>query len=513
MNDILNRGYVSPHIQFVFGDGRFTLDTLPPRYFSSFSQDRTAETACSFTLTLVYAPGTANEKTATIINKVLLSSVNLPVTYRYGYKTPYGGLQLQDVAYTGQFIEYDENLESDGTLTYTIKGVAREIDESGKIYNIQNFLNQFAWNYRTSPSNIVRLLVDSDYVQSIGFRYGVPEILDFFRNYTINIHNTDEEVEVSSLKIPNGTIHDIFCGKANKDRTYNPDGFVSHSYKLLSDDQMQLLGFDVDTLLHQIQAYKNDYNIANRYNSSGAAEALERNNADLLNVWNEYSKIRKMPFVCFFDNVIDSIGSTGKGRFNYIEKSNRQPTNVFIYNYGNKFLDSDVLSFNAEFSGAVAMASVGSLQNVSSNIDANGQQITSNHNIIQADGFTKNTFSSLSGFNESAFISESVVADALNYPFTAKMTVIGQTEVKCLQLLDTIRVNIFVNGVEHPALSGDYSITGISDSISSNGFTTDFTLLKLVEQASQKEVPVYITNDAVGSIARRNQDMIDGKTN
>lgn len=504
MNDILNRGFVSPYIQFIFGNGLFSLDTLPPRYFSSFEQTRTVKEACSFTLNLTYAPGLANEKTADIIHRVLLSSVNLPVTYQYGYKTPGGGLQLQNVAYAGKFLEYTESLESDGTLSYIIKGTAHEVDKTGQIYNIQDFLNNFAYNFRTQPSRLVSLLVDENY--DIGYRYFIPEIREFFKDYTFNIEHTDDSVVMDTIQIPNGTIRDIFCGKTNKDNTYNPSGFVSYSNRYIDNYQQALSEHLISNDLYQaLLRSDNEYSILNRYASS----SLKNWEAGAQIIYNSYEKIRKIPFVCFFDNVIDSIGSTGKGKFNYVEKSHRQVTNVFFYNYGNNFLDSDVISFQADYSGAIAMSSVGALQNMSSNIDANGQQISSNYNIVQNDAFTRNSYSTLSGFNEDALVSNTVVSDALTYPYTAKMTVVGQTEVLDLNLMDTIRVNIFVNGVEHPTLSGEYQIQGISDSLSASGFTTDFDLVRLHEQNIDNDIPEYVSNNTPESNAYENQEALN----
>lgn len=506
MNDILNRGYVSPYIQFIFGNGLFSLDTIPPRYFASFEQVRTVKEACSFTLNLTYAPGMANEKTADIIHKVLLSSVNLPVTYRYGYKTPGGGLQLQNVAYAGQFLEYTESLDNDGTLSYSIKGTAREVDRTGQIYNIQDFLGIFTWNFMQKPSNLVSLLVDENY--NIGFRNYVPEIREFFKDYTFNIQHTDEELRMDSIIVPNGTIRDIFCGKTNKDGTYNPSGFVSYSHRILDGGYQEALSQQLisNNLYEALLAADIGYDILNRYASSSANSLLQTWD----NARNSYSKVKKMPYVCFFDNVIDDIGSTGKGRFNYVEKCNRQATNVFYYNYGNNFLDSDVLSFSADYSGAIAMASVGALQNMSSNIDANGQQISSNYTIVEPEAFRRTSYSTLSGFKEDAFVSDTVIADALTYPYTAKMSVVGQTDVLDLNLMDTIRVNIFVNGVEHPTLSGEYQITGISDSLSSSGFTTDFDLVRLAPQEIDDTLPDYISNNTPNSQAQANQDAING---
>lgn len=520
MNDILNRGFVSPYIDFVFGTGN-RIDTFPPRYFVSFKQTRTTSKACSFTLTLSYAPGNFNETTANIIHNVLLTAVQLPVIYRYGYRTPGGGLQLQNKGaryYTGIFVQYNESLQSDGTLVYTITGVARAVENTGTIYNVVRFLSMFSAPMM-QPSKIVDLLTDPDY------RFNDTGIGEVFENYKRNIDMSDEEVPFSDIrkKISSGTIHDLFIGKTNITDTTYPNGIVSLSYKILGDQDILSSGLlSEDTLTSAIEYTPEyisrrgveDYLIRN-YASSSAGSDYEK--AVLASIkrkraYNEYARVKKMPYVCFFDNVVDDITSTGNGTFNYLPKMGRQITNIFNYNYGNCFLDSDVISFDATYDGAKAIASVSSLSNVASNIDPNGQQLSSSHIVGQPDGFQRNTFSTLSGFDESAFLTDTTLADALNYAFNATMTVVGQTE--CNDLMDTIRVNVFVNGVEHPGMSGDYSIIGIEDSLSDSGFTTTFELVKTMTLlVSDSEMPPYLSNKTTESgelsAAGENQRILD----
>lgn len=510
MNDILNRGFVSPFIDFHFANGS-VLDTQPPRYFVSFKQTRTAKEACSFTLTLSYAPGYAQEEKATTIHKLLLSSVQEPVTYRYGYRTPGGGLQIQDRTYSGIFVEFQESLSSDGILTYTITGIAHAIEDTGAIFNIKSFFGMFNPYMLYQPSHFVDLLTDPT---NINNNTGLREV---FQNYRRYIDTTDESMPFDKiLKIENGTIRDIFCGKANIDNTINPDGFASLSYRLLDDQDILssgLLSSDDLRLVGEYGRESSTYSIINRYASSSTLNTYLHNSDYYATreAMNAYQHVKKMPFVCFFDNVVDSVESTGKGTFNYLPKMGRQITNIYYYNYGNNFPDSDVISFDATYEGAKALASIGALSNVSSNIDANGQHISSSYIISQPNGFKKNTYSTLSGLMESSVLTDTMIADALDYAFKATMTVVGQTE--CNDLMDTIRVNVFVNGIEHPGMSGDYSIIGIEDNISDNGFTTTFELVKTMKLlVSDSELPASVSNevDADGnqSQAAQNQEKL-----
>lgn len=519
MNDILNRGFVSPYIDFRFGNGN-AVDTFPPRYFASFKQTRTTSKACSFTLTLSYAPGNFNETTASIIHNVLLSAVQLPVTYRYGYRTPGGGLQLQNKSYAGIFVQYNEAIQSDGTLVYTVTGVAHAVEDTGTIYNVTRFLEMFSAPMM-QPSKIVDLLTDPDY------RNNDTGINEVFKDYQRNIDSSDEEVPFSDIrkKISSGTIHDLFIGKTNITDTTYPNGIVSLSYKLLGDQDILASNLLSQDTLTSALAYTPQYiseraseeYVVRNYVSTSVGESTEYVNRRLENLrlkeaYNEYARVKKMPYVCFFDNVVDSVTSTGKGTFNYLPKMGRQITNIFNYNYGNCFLDSDVISFDATYDGAKAIASVSALRNVASNIDPNGQQISSSYIVGQPDGFQRNTFSTLSGFDESSFLTDTMLADALNYAFKANMTVVGQTD--CNDLMDTIRVNVFVNGVEHPGMSGDYSIIGIEDNLSESGFTTTFELVKTMTLlVSDSEMPAYVSNktteDGGLSEAAQNQKVLD----
>ena len=178
------------------------------------------------------------------------------------------------------------------------------------------------------------------------------------------------------------------------------------------------------------------------------------------------------PFICFWDN----IDNGKKGSFYYVPKFDKAVSNVFVYNYGNSYIDSDVLSFNVSVDCTVAMATVGGTNKVSTDIDGAGNTIGSTYNIMDMNGFIPDSYNTISGFTSSAFVSADTVADALCFPYEATMTVLGQTH--CNQLLDKIQVHIMFNGVPHPGLSGTYVILEINDELSESGFTTNFRLLR-----------------------------------
>ena len=74
------------------------------------------------------------------------------------------------------------------------------------------------------------------------------------------------------------------------------------------------------------------------------------------------------------------------------------------------------------------------------------------------------------------------------------MTVLGQIEPN--QLLDSITVNVMVNGVRHDVMSGKYTILGIEDDLSDSGFTTTFRLLKDTWAVSNSDISNVYTNES-----------------
>ena len=485
MNSIMNRGFVGPYIIFEFANG--TIDTIPPKYFARFHQNRSVSHACSFTLELSYAPGNFNEQTTTVIHNLLLSSVKQPVHYRYGYKTPGGGMTLQNQYYTGIFTEYEETL-GEGFLTYTISGIARQLDIANIPITMEGYMSYIHSIYGLEqPSNLVEDLLTTT---------TSTDINKMFQGYDIYIDHTDDAINRQDINIESGSLHDIFFGKSNQDGTILPNGFVHLSHRKYTPDFWLQQGL----LSESDVSFLRNYEWANRYASSTVSQEIHQK-------YNSFKNLLTMPFVCYFDNVVPSLGSPQKGSFFYKEKFNRQATDIFTYNFGNNILNSDVISFDANYNYVVAMGTVSALQGVSNNIDANGQNVGGTYVVSQTDGFKKNTFSTLSGFNESAFLSASTIAEHLTLPLEASMTVVGQ--IDCNQLMDCIKVNVFVNGVQHVPLTGTYAITEIEDDLSESGFTTTFKLLRAEWNSSDSmEAPNFISNSST-SRAWHNQDSIN----
>ena len=456
MNDILNRGFVRPYIEFNFANG--SIDTAPPKYFLSFHQDRSVDSAASFELTLTYVPGMDGENEATAIHQMLLASVNKPVTYTYGYVTPGSGIHLQEAYYKGIFTQYTEDL-NDGYMTYKIIGVGSSVENITPDCQVENYLaerKEIGGNVQ--PSELVKHLVDND-----------PIISEMLQGFYKVIDTDDEKVDVRTINVKNGTIREIFSGTYNADGTQSPTGFAYYSHKQLTPDQAISAGLLSPTA--SMESLASNYSIKASHGISSQITDAEQDAYDELNM------MRRIPFVCYFDNVVNSKGDPmDKGTFYYVAKFNRQVTNTYYYNFGNSFIDSDVLSFNVSNDCTVAMATAAGLTKASADIDYNGNAIGTTFNQVQTTGWHKNTYNTLSGFDESAWMTAAMIAQCLNFPFEASMTVVGQTKLN--KLLDKIHVVVMMNGAEHPGLTGDYVITGIEDDISDSGYTTTFKLLK-----------------------------------
>lgn len=494
MNDILNRGFVSPYIDFRFAAGDLgseqIIDTVPPKYFASFHQERTVSEACSFTLQLMYVPETFSESDALMMHKMLLGSVKKPVRYRYGYRTPYGGLQLQDQCYCGIFLQYKESLQG-GYMTYEITGISREVELLNEKYSIQDYLREYK-KYR-------QFIQPSELVYDLLFGVNQTGLPDFFNGFRCYIDHTDDVLEKNSIIVPDGTISEILIGTYNKDGAYTPGGFSRLSHRSYTPSELLSQGLISQGTYTNFIMYEG---ITNHGVSTPSIVGSMEYAAQ------EVARLTNMPFVCYFDNVINSIGDTSKGTFYYVEKQNRTAQNEFIYDFGNSYRNSDVISFTVNLDCTAAKATVPALKSIEGNIDTAGNYIASNNNVVQSAYFVKNTYNTLSGFNEALFLTKEIVSKAFNYPFDATLVVVGQT--KCNHLMDTIRVNVSINGVPHNVLTGDYIILGIEEDLSPDGFTTTFKLTKMLRDSEDDIPPVVINGDT--SNAADVQSILDNNT-
>ena len=457
MNAILGHGVVTPIMDFQFADGNH-IDTYPtPRYFLSFNQKRSVKKACSFSLTITYPPGNFGDSEAILMHQLLLTNSNKPVQYRYGYATPGGSVVWQNQSYVGIFTKYVENLSS-GYLQYTITGIAQAVECTSPETNITSYLTKLINDGGIKkPSDILKDLIN-------GVNLEDRTIPEFFRDYRTEIDGTDLSLEVRSYDtLPKGntTIHDVIFGKTNNDGSQFVGGVVNFGTRVSNRTAYQTL------ITHGL---------------SSQAGALP-----------------KEKFVAYFDNVMNGGGKNGT--FYYVPESGRQSGSIFNYDFGNDFLNSDVLNFNINADYTYAFANVGAVDNTRSSIDAGGQNVGGSLSVSKIQAFNTNVFNTPSGFDTSAFLTSSTLSKIFNFPHNASMEIIGQTS--CNQLMDKIHVNVHVNGIPHPALTGDYIITDIEDNLSESGFTTTFQMFK--DSDAVATTPFYaVSGDASKAKANEN---------
>ena len=488
---MLENGFISPYIQFIFDadNARITIDSEPPTFFMAMDQVRTVDKACTFKLTLMYPVGNFGESSATILHSILLGAKGKRVEYRYGYIKPGGIPVFQNATYTGIFTTYDETL-NDGYLTYVISGISKASETSSNIVKVSNLINGLkgatgnsnAW---FKPSMLIDYLTSATghYMFNVSIAELCSSTKRFFDDYSLQIDRYDTAVHIDSYNVPDGSLIDVLRGHAEPDGSLSSNGIASYGYV----DASSLAESNGELTHSQIQQYNNAYDTLVSHGDSM--------NPIIQNVGNVLSKYISK-YTCFFDSVVTD-GKKG-GTFYYAPVKGRETSSVFTYNYGNKFIDSDVLSINASYDCAPALALVGSTKEISSGIDLEGNNVGSNFNSSQIGGFSKSKYNSLSGFESEQTLTNDRISRVLNFPINISMTIMGQTE-NINRLLDRITLNVFVNGVQHPVLTGKYIITGIEDKINATeGFITSFELTKYTgnEEVAHDKFDNFVSNSS-----------------
>ena len=211
------------------------------------------------------------------------------------------------------------------------------------------------------------------------------------------------------------------------------------------------------------------------------------------------------PFRCYVDDIYSSGGKYGT--LYYVPGSKTESNNVFEFDFGNTYRDSDVLSFSVNYDGSVALAAASATDNVTTAVDAEGNPIGASNTILSVNNLSRNTFPTLSGFNEEMFFSHEELSRIMLYPFEANMTIMGQLVPN--QLLDIIYVVIKLNGAEVPHLTGKYQILEINDNVSDSGFTTTFKLIRYVQDSKAQGYMENSVSTSLNSPAKEVQDAID----
>ena len=451
MYDILSGGFCTPFFIMNFANG--SIDTIPPKYFSSFSQTRTCDDACEFQLTITYIPDTFDVGRPEIIHQLLLTSVNQDVMYKYGYYDSNGNIHEQDQWYKGMFTTYSESVE-DGVLQYTISGVSAATQLSTQEIHITE--TKSCW---LKPSSKFASLWDTH--------------SSIMKHWDRDVDYSDEYVK--SFDAFSGPLLDYVRGKVQSDGT-TIGGLVSLSHKNTSLDSLLSMGYITES---DVRTYENSKYSLSSYGATGDTRF------QIQSTVNNINNLMVRKFICYIDNCFTGgIGGTDKyGTIHYKCLDIANVTDTYVYEYGNNIKNSQVLNFSCTYDGSVAMANVPATSRTSSDIDVDGNNIGSSNTATCSTGFGRNSYPTKSGFNEEVWLSNTTLLNSMIYPFEAELQILGQ--LTCSHLLDVIRVVVIINGTEHPVLSGTYTIKSITDELSESGFTTTLGLLRQTDDLSQ----------------------------
>ena len=497
-NIILSKGVVTPFVQFNFETGSIE-STNKPKYFVSLSHNRTCKQACTFKLTIVYVPDTFSPGQPTSIDNMLITSKNKKVSYQYGYYDWMGIRTPQYCTYVGQLNKYTCDIDvASGTLTYTIEGnsVAVELLNQQTSVDAKHLSNVYKW----SPAKIIDICSQTDYTTREFYQLGLY--------YHKVIQRVDEVVSLQDYQ-QQGML-DIILGTAkaakdvnNNDKQTNIDrdgGLVQHSRTKAYDTVNELYQRHIieDDEYHQYQL--------DEYALNHAGWTVNQAINDITKRMSNTEVKMYIPFMAYFDDVqhMDSM----YGTFYYVPREGDRPSNTFVYEYGNNVKNSDVLSINFTYDGSVALANATASDSISASIDGTGQNIGQNHSTTNVLSLGRNSYATLSGFNEDKFLSERELTQYMLYPFKATMNIMGQIEPS--NLLNVVDIIVLINGTRHPTLSGEYTVLSVIDEVNNNGFTTQLELIRKTDTAEYLDkISAYVTNPIDGKASQTQQQITD----
>ena len=480
-------GVITPYIKIAFGDwGIISVDSSP-RYFVNISHNRTCDMACSARITLKYVPETFKRGQPNDLDILILSNLNQPITYMYGYYDSYGRLHIHEALYVGVYYTYksDFDIES-GCVTYEIEVLGKQVEFLNKIGKIEMHRQP------VQPSMVVQTAIEFASNYSTGF----DVIRDNF-DWRNNISHEDVMVEIPTKYI-NMPIIDIILGTKrsidkNNGQIVRTGGLVEYA--------RTPTGFETLTDPDSI----NKYNRAKNYMRSSGSTIKSEQGKYIQWVDNLATSV---PFISYFDNIKTSSGKWGSFYFRPKTAEAKGANEVYVINmddennfkWGNHINDSRVRSFTVDWDGGKASASYRASEKVVSGIDLDGGNTGASNMISKILGFSDNVYNSISKFKSDGVLSISRLADILNYPTSATLQVLG--ELYPHHLLDYIYIVVYLNGTEHSILSGEYQIIEITDELSENGFFTTFKLTRREISDKHSETETFIANSESGNSAK-----------
>lgn len=501
-NHILNYGVTTPFVLFNFAAGSIE-STIKPKYFVDLTHNRTCKQACTFTLKIMYVPDTFEEGRPTLIDNMLVTSRNQRVTYQYGYYDWRGARHVQYQTYVGQLNKYDCDVDiASGCITYTVQGNAVAVE----LLNEQvTLLNSDHNKYKWTPAEVVEISSRTDFETRPFYKLGLY--------YDRVISQTDEFVPLPDYT-QQGMMNIILgTAKAAKDSDNNElqtnidrdGGIVQHSRVKLYNTIQEMYNAGVITA-EEFITFPNSASLSLELNALNALSNIGNiaDNGRANTMINKINNLWYSPFMSYFDDFASM--SHKYGTFYYVPKEKGMASDTFVYEYGNNVQQSDVINVSFSYDGSVALANSSASSSIAASIDDEGTNIGQTNSTTNVLSLGRNTYPTLSGFKEDRFLSQRELSSYMIYPSKATITIMGQIQPS--NLLDVVDLIIFINGTKHPTLSGEYTVLGITDNVSSSGFTTTLELVRK-EEVQNLKFETYVTNPTNGKASKNDQARTD----
>lgn len=331
----------------------------------------------------------------------------------------------------------------------------------------------------------------------IKFRYGMTtadpsEWSDFYFGF----------IESYSCTFSNGVLKYTVSGISSSVIANLDDIEDVDAYSIYCDTSDGHTKDTAETVLNKIERLVNkdsslkDYYIFDRDNSSSNFEVSGDLQPSKLAPMTYLHKVAKDCIVdkedkktYFYKIIVDDVDRNGKGRIRLQRYNTNSLSAVYTFDWGSK--DCDVISWNPSYDGSVALIfsrnrdKIETVKRYTEDTEGNlsGGEITSpedkdsnddNTNIFSFDNSVSKNVTNLSTFLE-----------ASNYLYKATITVLGLAGKKAENLsivTSIIEVNPLINGQRHHS-AGFYNVLGITDKVSSSGFTTTLELQRKADSS------------------------------
>lgn len=418
-----------PFIKLTFGGVSlsWSYDSRSPDYFTSLSHKRYTDEANTMTINLTYCPKPGEDPNY-VENAIVNSAGKCYIQY--------GDLSQGEISpqYKALVHSYKTDFV-EGVLVYRLSLISSVVCYTYEKYPGKKFSKSKGDTVTMVESEIRRIV--NDFMKVDG---------DMFRSYTyISSINFDDKLTFSTISVPEG--NPIKALKSIVDQLK-----VRESWK--SDKEVD------QKVVQSVQ----DSIISNRHKDKTTLDPVKFE--DLSGGVN-----RSLEYYLALE--IDESGP-GTGKVRVVLVSTDSPSATYTFNWGDR--ESEVISWSPEYDGAYSIfKSTGNkvFDTYLSN-DSSGEFGYTTFSFSYPQVLENNVAISLLEQVENLKINASEVDR--HYAYKATLTVRGKSKTMNLGQ-SVINVNPIVAGTYHHT-AGSYVVIGVEDNVSSEGFTTTYTLYK-----------------------------------